>query len=358
MVSLDAEFPGTEAGPATLDQFDFELPEELIAQHPAPDREASRLMVIDRSRRAVASRQFVEIVEHFRAGDLLVVNDTRVIPARLAGTKDSGGRIEVFLVRRLAGDGEIWSCLTKSSKAPRTGSRIHFPGGGSAQVRAGGEAPLRHLEFTVGRDFSAWLESVGTVPLPPYIRRTVTELDRHRYQTVFARSSGALAAPTAGLHFTERILALLRERGVDIHPLTLHVGLGTFLPVRVEDLNSHRMHSEAFTIPETTADAVNRAKSEGRRVVALGTTTTRALEAAVGSFGTVQAGAGETDLFIRPGFRFRAADALVTNFHLPRSTLLVLVAAFAGRDLVLEAYRQAVAERYRFFSYGDCMLIL
>jgi S-adenosylmethionine:tRNA ribosyltransferase-isomerase len=358
MVSLDAEFPGGGAGPNSLDEFAFELPETLIAQHPAPVREASRLLVLDRRRGTLDHRQFVDIVDYFKAGDLLVLNDTRVIPARLAGIKDSGGRIEVFLVRRLAGSAEVWSCLTRSSKPPRLGSRIRFADGGTATVLAGGQAPLHHLEFAVGDDFSAWLEMVGTVPLPPYIRRTATAADRHRYQTVFARSDGALAAPTAGLHFTDRILTLLRERGVEIRPLTLHVGLGTFLPVRVENLRDHRMHSESYAVPEETAVAVNRARSEGRRVVALGTTTTRALEAAAGPSGDLRAGTGETDLFIRPGFPFRIIDGLVTNFHLPRSTLLVLVAAFAGREFVLQAYEEAVRERFRFFSYGDCMLIL
>lgn len=341
-----------------LNDFDFELPEELIAQQPLEQRQASRLMVLQRQTRQVETAGFADIVDRFRSGDLLVVNDTRVIPARLLGRKESGGRIEVFLVRRLAGAGETWACLTKSSKVPRVGSRLLLGEGLQGTVVEGGEPPYRHVRFSCEGDFARVLEQVGHIPLPPYIRREATPDDRTRYQTVFARNRGAVAAPTAGLHFTEEILATLAARGVEIRPLTLHVGLGTFLPVRTEDLDEHRMHEENYFVPEATAEAVNRAKAEGRRVIALGTTSTRTLEYAVDADGRLQAGEGTCDLFIRPGFAFRIVDGLITNFHLPCSTLLMLVAAFAGRDFILGAYRQAVAERFRFFSYGDCMLIL
>ncbi len=341
-----------------LEDFTFDLPEELIAQEPAPSRDGARLMVLDRGRCTIAVQEFSGIVQQFRRGDLLVVNDTRVIPARLEATKESGGRIEILLARRQPGSDEIWSCLTKSSKPPRVGSRLFFARGGTATVLPGGEPPQRVVRFEVGGEFLPWLEETGELPLPPYIRRVPTSADRTRYQTVFARTDGAVAAPTAALHFSDGILGQLREAGVEICSLTLHVGIGTFLPVRVDDLRDHRMHSEVFAIGVETAAAVNRAKREGRRVIAVGTTTTRTLEAATDANGQVWSGDGETDLFIRPGFPFRVVDALVTNFHLPRSTLLVLVAAFAGRELVLEAYRQAVRERFRFFSYGDCMLIL
>jgi S-adenosylmethionine:tRNA ribosyltransferase-isomerase len=341
-----------------LSDFDYDLPEGQIAQVPAPRREDSRLMVLQRADRSVTTGLFPGIVDYFRPGDVLVLNDTRVIPARLLGVKESGGRIEVLLVRRVAGDEEIWACLTKSSKAPGIGSRLLLGGEIEAEVVAGGEAPYRHIRFACQDDFLRAIERVGHIPLPPYIRRSDAPADRERYQTVFARSAGAVAAPTAGLHFTEDLLERLRRMGVTICSLTLHVGLGTFLPVRSEDVSGHRMHEENFSVPAATAEIVNQAKERGNRIFALGTTTTRTLEHAVDEKGRLRAGEGVCDLFITPGFRFRLVDALITNFHLPRSTLLMLVAAFAGREFVLDAYRQAVAEGFRFFSYGDCMLIV
>jgi len=341
-----------------LEDFDFELPPQQIAQYPLPGRDDSRLMVLDRRQQAVDTGMFPDILRYFRAGDLLVINDTRVIPARLLGKKESGGRIEVFLVRRLAAEDESWACLTRCSKPPRTGSRLFLAGGIEGEVLEGGEAPYRHIRFVCAGDFHQALEQSGRIPLPPYIRREDDATDRIRYQTVFANRRGAVAAPTAGLHFTTAILDELRRLGVEIQNLTLHVGLGTFLPVRVDDVRQHRMHGENYHLPEATAVAVNRAKAEGRRVFALGTTTTRTLEHAVDAQGRVVAGEGVSDLFIYPGFRFQIVDALITNFHLPGSTLLMLVSAFAGRDFTLAAYRQAVREGFRFFSYGDCMLIL
>ncbi len=340
-----------------LSDYNFDLPPGQIAQYPAPAREDSRLMVLHRGRQSVEKRNFPEIAGYFTPGDVLVVNDTRVIPARLQGHKESGGKIEVFLVRRHAGEEETWTCLTRCSKPARTGSQL-FLGDIEGTVVGDDEPPYRTIRFRCTGDFHQALERTGRIPLPPYIRRPDDALDRERYQTVFARQSGAVAAPTAGLHFTEPLLEQLRQAGVEILSLTLHVGLGTFLPVRVDDVREHRMHGEEFDIPPPTAAAVNRAKLERRRVFSLGTTAARTLEYAVDGKGLVTAGKGITDLFIYPGFRFQVVDSLITNFHLPCSTLLMLVSAFAGRDFVLDSYRQAVQEGFRFFSYGDCMLIL
>ena len=343
---------------ALLSDFDFNLPADLIAQEPLAERSASRLLVVNRHSGRIEHARFADLPGWFRPGDVLVRNETRVIPARLLGRKESGGRIELLLVERVAGEGELWRCLARSAKPARTGSRLAFAEGIEAEVVADLGDGWRLVRFDARGEFLACLETAGEVPLPPYIQRSPASADRERYQTVYAGEPGAVAAPTAGLHFTAATFAELAARGVEVRGLTLHVGPGTFLPVRSERLDEHQMHAERFVIPPVTAAAVNRARSEGRRVVALGTTSTRALESAVAADGQLQAGHASTRLFIRPGYRFRATDALVTNFHLPKSTLLVLVSAFAGRDLILEAYRQAVAEKYRFFSYGDCMLIL
>ncbi len=341
-----------------LKDFEFELPSELIAQEPLAERAASRLLVIRRDVGEIVHARFADLAEWLKRGDLLVRNETRVIPARLRGRKESGGNIELLLVEPVAGDGALWRCLARSAKPARAGSRLQFPAGITAEVVDDLGDGWRSIRFDCRGELLARLEAAGEMPLPPYIQRPPAATDRDRYQTVYAREPGAVAAPTAGLHFSAATFAALSARGVEVQGLTLHVGPGTFQPVRAERLDEHRMHGERFTIPPATAAAVNRARSEGRRVVALGTTTTRALESATDDRGELQAGSAVTHLFIRPGFRFKATNALITNFHLPKSTLLVLVAAFAGRELILEAYRQAVAERYRFFSYGDCMLIL
>jgi len=341
-----------------LSDFDFDLPDELIAQEPLAERTASRLMVLERSTGRIEHRQFSELPGLLQSGDLLVRNETRVIPARLFGCKSTGGRIEVLLVQRQPGEDEIWTCLTRSSKPMNPGARFRLDGDLSGEVLAVDAEGRRTVRFDAGEDFYARVEAVGHMPLPPYIRRPDAPADRQRYQTVFAGPPGAVAAPTAGLHFDAATFAALAERGVEVCGLTLHVGLGTFQPIRVDNLLAHRMHGELFEVPATTAAAVNRAHAEGRRVVAMGTTSTRTLEYAVDPTGQVHAGGGMTDLFIYPGFKFQVVDALITNFHLPQSTLLMLVAAFAGRDAILAAYREAVAQRYRFFSYGDCMLII
>jgi S-adenosylmethionine:tRNA ribosyltransferase-isomerase len=322
------------------------------------ERSGARLMVVERVAGKIRHCHFADLPALLCPGDLLVRNETRVIPARLRGVKASGGQIEVLLVERTAADGEVWRCLTRSAKPARVGQRITFAEGVTAEVVAELGEGWRTVRFDCAGDFLAQLETVGEMPLPPYIQRAPRGADRDRYQTVFAKEPGAVAAPTAGLHFSEATFAGLAARGIETCGVTLHVGPGTFLPVRVEHLDEHRMHGEAYSVPTESAAAVNLARQEGRRVVALGTTSTRALESAVDDHGMLRAGSGVTELFIRPGFRFQLTGALVTNFHLPQSTLLVLVAAFAGRELILEAYRQAVAERYRFFSYGDCMLIL
>ena len=340
-----------------LEEFDFYLPSGLIAQVPAVRRDAARLMTLDRTTRQIGETVFSEIQGLFRPGDLLVVNDTRVIPARLLGRKESGGRIEVFLVRRVPGDREIWHCLIRASKSPKPGTVLLLAEGMTARVESRGEGDIWQVAFAPVEDFSPWLERNGSMPLPPYIRRAAEEDDRERYQTVFARAKGAVAAPTAGLHMTPELLAALKAGGVEIATVTLHVGLGTFMPVRVENLDDHRMHREEYIIPEKTALAISQRKRDGGRVVALGTTTTRALEHAASDDGTVAVGAGEADIFIRPGYNFKVIDALITNFHLPKSTLLMLVSAFAGRDLLLEAYGEAVRREFRFFSYGDAMFI-
>ncbi|MBD1400967.1 tRNA preQ1(34) S-adenosylmethionine ribosyltransferase-isomerase QueA [Pelovirga terrestris] len=343
-----------------LSDFDFTLPEELIAQAPAARRDASRLLSVERRTGSITSRQFIDIVDSFCPGDVLVVNDTQVIPARLFANKISGGQVEVLLVRKCPepAGGEDWLCMTRSSKPLAAGTRLIFDKRLSAEVLQAGDDSLRHIRFDGQGDFWQIIDEIGHLPLPPYIKRADTLTDRSRYQTVFAREKGAVAAPTAGLHFTSEILEQIRAKGVEICHLTLHVGPGTFLPVRVEDVRHHKMHAEYYSIPVATAQTINQARACGGRVFAVGTTVTRALETAAGEEGLLKAGDGDSDIFIIPGYRFKIVDALITNFHLPKSTLLMLVSAFAGRELMLRAYDQAVGEKYRFFSYGDCMLIL
>jgi len=344
--------------------FDFGLPPEQIAQHPAVDREASRLLVLDRATGAVVSHARVgELPAYLHSSDLLVVNDTRVFPARLLGRRDpSGGAVECLLVRRIEGD--RWEALVHPGQKLRPGSRMVFTGEG---LTLRGEVLERHfhgrrtirLWADDGGDVDRVVDVIGHMPLPPYIHRADEQEDRERYQTVYARARGSIAAPTAGLHLTPRLLAALADRGVERANVTLHVGYGTFKPVRSEQVEDHRVDEEWFEVPVETAERVNAARAAGRRVVAVGTTTTRTLESAAAEHdGRVRAGRGETGLFIYPGYRFQAVNGLLTNFHLPRSSLLMLVCAFAGREAVLEAYREAVARGYRFYSYGDAMLIL
>lgn len=335
----------------TLDDFDYALPPDLVAQSPAATRTGSRLLHVDGE--TLTDLAFPDVVDLIAPGDVVVMNDTRVLRARVAGTKPSGGRVEL-LVERILSEDEAWVQL-KASHLPRPGTTIVLPGGASATVleRDGGFFRLRLVGTGRVED---WLEEHGTLPLPPYIARAAADMDAQRYQTVYARVPGAVAAPTAGLHFDEPLLARLEARGVRLARVTLHVGAGTFLPVRDTDLSRHRMHSERFAVPQDTVDAIKEAHRRAGRVLAVGTTSLRALEAAA-SGGELVAGAAETSLFIRPGYRFRVVDRLLTNFHLPRSTLLMLVAAFTGLSTIRSAYAHAVDARYRFFSYGDAMLL-
>ena len=338
--------------------FDYLLPPELIARYPVPERDASRLMLLRRQTGRFGDDLFRNIATYLEPGDLLVMNDTRVIPARLFGRKATGGRVEIFLVRRTEGVAESWTCLMRSSKGVREGQLIELAAGMTACVRTRLDEGSWQIEFFGQDSFDAWLEREGQMPLPPYLQRAADGLDRERYQTVFARIPGAVAAPTAGLHFTRELLAELKEKGVDSACLTLHTGLGTFQPLRVERVEDHRIHTESYHIPEETAEAIRATKERRKRVIAVGTTTARTLEYASNGAGHVRAGAGEADIFIYPGYTFKVVDALVTNFHLPESTLIMLVSAFAGKDKVFDAYREAVSRGYRFYSYGDAMLIV
>jgi S-adenosylmethionine:tRNA ribosyltransferase-isomerase len=351
--------PNTPAAPAyTVDDFDFALPPELIAQHPAAQRSASRLL--DGTGALPVDRIFADLPGLLAPGDLLVFNDTRVIKARLFGEKPTGGAVEALIERILPGTHEVLAHL-RASKSPRPGSTVRFADGAfEAEVlgRAGPDDALFHLRFP--SDPLALLDAHGHVPLPPYITHADGADDVSRYQTVFADKPGAVAAPTASLHFDEAVLAALAARGVQRAQVTLHVGAGTFQPVRTENLAEHRMHSEWYEVPEATVAAIARTRAAGGRIVAAGTTTLRALESAArtdGASGTLRAGARETDLFITPGFQFHVVDRLITNFHLPRSTLLMLVSAFTGHAHARALYRHAVEARYRFFSYGDAMLV-
>jgi S-adenosylmethionine:tRNA ribosyltransferase-isomerase len=330
--------------------FDFDLPDELIAQFPPAVRGGSRLLHVEASG-ALHDRWFGDLPALLRLDDLLVMNDTRVIKARLFGTKDSGGKVEL-LVERVLNEFEALAFI-RASHAPKTGSRIHLSEDITLDVLAR-QDDLTQLRFP--RPVLEVLDQLGQLPLPPYIAHTPTAEDEARYQTVYSNEPGAVAAPTAGLHFDNAMLDALREQGIRTARVTLHVGAGTFQPVRVDNIADHRMHSERYTIPQATIDAIRETRVRGGRVVAVGTTSLRALEAAAQA-GTLHAGSGETNIFITPGYRFKVVDALITNFHLPRSTLLMLVSAFAGLDSIRAAYAHAIAERYRFFSYGDAMLL-
>jgi S-adenosylmethionine:tRNA ribosyltransferase-isomerase len=338
--------------------FDYDLPPDRIAQHPAERRDASRLMVVERATGRLHDRVFSDLVELVEPGDALVLNETRVFPARLRGVRAGGGAAEVFLLHPTADDASTWIALVRPGAKLKPGRRVTVADELSVEILEalpGGERVVR-LDSPLGPEEA--LERHGSVPLPPYVRREATEEDRERYQTVYARERGSVAAPTAGLHFTPTLLARLRDRSVRIVPLLLHVGLGTFRPVEEEDPAAHPMHREWYQVSPAAADALNDARAAGGAIWAVGTTTVRTLETVADDAGRVHAGEGWTEIFIRPPYRFRAVDRLVTNFHLPRSTLLMLVSAFAGRELVLHAYREAVRRGYRFYSYGDAMALL
>ncbi len=333
--------------------FHFDLPEALIAQAPLPERSASRLLVVPPGEAPFADRHVRDLPEWLQPGDLLVFNDTRVIPARLFGQKESGGRVEILIERLLPENAA--RAQVGASKAPKPGSRIQLDAGGEAEV-VGRDGEFYQLRFHVPGALESWLQKAGRLPLPPYIQRAPGQDDDERYQTVFARELGAVAAPTAGLHFDDALLATLRDRGVEFGHVTLHVGAGTFQPMRVDDIHEHHMHSEWLNVGAALVEQVRATRARGGRVIAVGTTVVRALESAMRD-GELQPFAGETQIFIFPGYRIRSVDAMVTNFHLPESTLLMLVSAFAGKARILDAYAHAVREQYRFFSYGDAMLL-
>lgn|SRR5690554_50637 len=336
-----------------VSDFHFDLPDELIARYPLRERSASRLLCLDGISGDTAHRYFTDLPDLLQPGDLLVFNNTRVIPARLFGKKETGGQVEV-LVERVTGEHQLIAHV-RASKALKDGQKVILEDG-SALCMTGRSDALFHLESEAGEPVLDLLERIGHMPLPPYVDRPDETEDRERYQTVYAKEAGAVAAPTAGLHFDEAVLQALKARGVESTYVTLHVGAGTFQPVRVDRLDEHVMHSELVHVPEDAVEAVNRARARGGRVVAVGTTSVRSLESASRS-GHLKAFRGETDIFIHPGYRFQTVDALVTNFHLPESTLIMLVSAFAGYKHVMHAYREAVSEKYRFFSYGDAMFI-
>ena len=343
-----------------ISEFDYELPEELIAQQPLEQRDASRMLVLDRATQQLRDASFSEFPGFIRPGDLIVVNNTRVFPARLIGKRDpSGGRVEVLLTREL--EPAIWEALVRPASRLKEGDRLRF-GDSTLRAHVAGSTSrgMRILRFVGDQPFDVLLEQVGETPLPPYIKRPqgTTKGDAERYQTVFAQERGAVAAPTAGLHFTPQVIESLRSVGGNVAEITLHVGYGTFEPVRVNDVEQHQVASEFFEIREDAAQLINQTRNRGGRVVAVGTTTTRALESAVNGDGLVEPGTSQATLTIIPGYKFRVVSSLLTNFHLPRSSLLLLVAAFAGREFALSAYRHAVGERYRFYSYGDCMFVI
>ena len=338
------------------EDFYYELPQELIAQDPLSDRSASRLLVLEKDSGQVHHRTFKDVTDYLDPGDCLVINDTKVIPARLYGAReDTGGGLEVLLLKRLTDDD--WECLVRPGKKARPGQRLIFGDGRlRAVVRKIGEEGNRIIHFEYEGIFEEVLDALGEMPLPPYITHKLTDPDR--YQTVYAVNKGSAAAPTAGLHFTEELLDQVRAKGVDIVPVTLHVGLGTFRPVKEENVLDHHMHEEWYSVSREAAERINAARAAGHRAVCVGTTSCRTVESAADDQGIVRPGSGDTRLFIYPGYRFKVTDRLITNFHLPESTLLMLVSAMAGRENILAAYREAVRERYRFFSFGDAMIIV
>jgi len=339
-----------------LKDFWYELPEHLIAQNPAEKRDMSRLLVLNREKHSMEHRVFRDLPLYLEAGDCLVINNTRVIPARLLGEKEgTGGSIEFVLLKRIEKD--VWEVILRPGRRAKPGARFTFGNGIlKAEILKIAEEGNRIVRFYYDGVFEEILDKVGIIPLPPYIHANLE--DKERYQTVYSKINGSAAAPTAGLHFTEELFEILEQKGVKVAEVTLHVGLGTFRPVKTQNIEEHHMHKEFFTIGEEACSLINETKEKGRRIVAVGTTSVRVLETVADENGRVSPTQGETDIFIYPGYRFKIVDALITNFHLPESTLIMLVSAFAGRDFIMEAYREAIAWEYRFFSFGDAMLIL
>ncbi len=346
-----------------LSHFQFDYPKELIAKYPAEPRDSARLMVLNREKRTIEHRVFSDIVEYFSEGDVLVVNNTKVFPARMYGNKEkTGARIEVFLLRELNPESRLWDVIVDPARKIRIGNKLYFENGLVAEVIDNTTSRGRTIRFVfegTNDELYQKIDEIGQTPIPPYIKRKVEKEDRERYQTMFAEQRGAVAAPTAGLHFTPELIAKLMEKGVKVAPLTLHVGLGTFRPVEVEDLTKHRMDSEHYIISPESAEVVNKALTSPRqKVTAVGTTVVRALESSLSASYTLKADSGWTDKFIYPPHEFRIVERLITNFHMPRSTLVMLVSAFAGHEFLMRAYKEAIEQEYRMFSFGDAMIIL
>ena len=349
----------------SIENYNYHLPDELIAQEPAQDRDGSRLLLVDRLKSSLSDHRFVDLPGLLKAGDLLVVNNTRVVPARLYGRKKTGGQVEILVLTHQDHDDyqdhTRW-CMVKASKRPKEGSFLFFENGVTGYVESLGDEGLAKITFSGSNSLGSLLEEKGTMPLPPYIKRDRDDvsagIDRERYQTIFSNRTGAVAAPTAGLHFTENLISRLKQKGISVAELTLHVGHGTFRPVRVQDIREHILGEETFIVEPDAAESINQARQEGRRVIAVGTTVVRTLESAVDSNGQIRAGINRTDLLITPGYKFKVVDGMITNFHLPKSSLLFLVSALGGIDLINKAYNRAIRNRYRFYSYGDAMLIV
>ncbi len=340
-----------------LSEFTYNLPEELISQYPTKKRDESRLLVINREEQTISHYHFKNIIEYLKAGDCLVINETKVFPARLMGTKEkTDAEVEIFLLREL--ESSLWEVLVRPARKVRVGNRLHLTDDLFCDVIDNTVSGGRVVRFNYNGNFFSIVEKMGKSPLPPYIKREPEALDKERYQTVYASVRGAVAAPTAGLHFTEKLLEKIKKKGVKIVPIVLHVGLGSFRPVQVEDLSRHKMDSEYFQVYEDSARIINETKANGGKIISVGTTTTRALETAVTSDCQVKSEKGWTDKFIFPTYNFKIVDSLITNFHLPGSTLLMLVIAFAGKEMIFEAYAKAMEEKYRFYSYGDAMIII
>lgn len=338
-----------------VSDFDFHLPTHLIAQVPINQRDMSRLIILNRSEQTIQHKSFYQIPDYLEEGDLLVFNQTKVLPARLLGNKDTGAKVEILLLKRLEGD--YWDCLVKPGRKLKPGSKVYFGSGDlEGEIIDHTDSGGRIVRFYYQGIFEEVLDRLGEMPLPPYIQRELK--DKNRYQTIYAKEQGSAAAPTAGLHFTEDLFKRLEDKGIKTAFLTLHVGLGTFRPVKTENLEDHTMHSEFFSINHETAGLINQTKNKGKKVVAVGTTSIRTLESVADSEGKVHGSSGWTDIFIYPGYEFKVVDGIVTNFHLPKSSLIMLVAAFAGTEFIKEAYRRAIEEEYRFYSFGDAMLII
>ncbi len=337
------------------DDFDFYLPEELIAQHPLKQRDSSKLMILDKKTGSITHKHFYDIIDYLNKGDILVLNNTKVLPARLFGTKENtNAHVEILLLKNQNND--IWECLVKPAKRIKIGTTISFGEGLlKAKCTKIGEEGIRELKFTYDGIFYEILDKLGTMPLPPYIKEKLK--DKDRYQTIYAKELGSAAAPTAGLHFTEELLTKIKEKGIEICFVTLHVGLGTFRPVNVDDVTKHTMHSEYYSMSESVAKKLNKAKKEGKKIIAVGTTSTRTLETIMTKYNKFKECSGWTNIFIYPGYKFKAVDQLITNFHLPKSTLIMLVSALSSKKIILNAYNVAVKNNYRFFSFGDAMFI-